>query len=518
MNAGKVNRRESRVVAICVDAMSLDFVRQHLDRLPTFERLLADGATRSLSSSADRLTASVWATFATGEAPGAHGHYYPFQWTADAMGFDRTSSAAMRQRLHIEPFWYDLARRDVQTIAFDPGTSNDASLAPHTEIINWCYQSTGNASGSSPELLRALRRRFGHRPIGKEVPVPKTLQHSRAIRDALVKAIELKGEATLWMMDRERWRFFLAGFYEVHRAGHNLLVVEGEYGSQADPDALLAVYEAQDRALQKIIAHADDGNTTFVVFSLHGMVPNWSQEHFLDAIMDRLNDAWFVGRGGKPKPIRKANLMAQARGLIPARAQYALAYLLGEHVQDWVVNRGIVGGRNWAHTPAFRFASGGEGYLRLNLKGRERDGCLEQSDVAGYVAWLKARLLEIRVDGTGAPLIKDVFEARTLYPGERTGFLPDLIIAYAPGEPVGAVESPAIGQLTATLATGRGGNHSGDAFMTVMGPGSAHAALTDVDDIRDIRTFIESLLIAPSEGRDQSAGQPGVFAPLLADA
>ncbi len=508
-----VNDAGNRVVAICIDAMSLDYARPHLQRLPALKSLIESGAIRSLSSPADRLTASAWATFATGDAPGAHGHYYPFQWDAEAMRFARTTSARWRARLGFAPFWHDLARRGVKTIAFDAGTAYDAGDSPHTEIINWCYQSSGAASATTPALLSELRRRFGHRPIGKEVPVPKTLEHSRRLRDDLIESIRRKGEATLWLMDREAWRFFLVGFYEVHRAGHNLLVVEGDYGSQAEPGDLLEVYEAQDRALGAILAKARDENTTIVLFSLHSMVPNWSQEQFTDEIVARLNDAWAVHIGGAPRRLRKPNLMSRLRGAIPARVQYSLAYILGEHVQDWVVNRGIVGGLDWSCTPAFRFASGGEGYLRLNIKGREREGCLERSEVAGYAAWLKERLLEIRVAGTDEPLIRDVIDARALYPGEREDYLPDLILAYAPREPVSEIESPAIGRLSAKLETGRGGNHSGDAFMIVAGPGQAAPTLADTRDIRDIRTFIETLLL-------QETGVPAerTAAPALAEA
>lgn len=493
-----------RVIAICVDAMSLDFVRPHLDRLPVLKGLLAAGKLKSLTTPADRLTASIWASFATGDRPGVHGHYYPFQWDPDAMSFARSSSPRWRERLGIQPFWHDLARAGVPTIAFDPGTTNDAADAPHTEIINWCYQSSGAASATTPQLLSEIRRRFGRRPIGKEVPVPKTLAQGRKIRDALVEAIRRKEEASLWLMDREAWRFFLVGFYEVHRAGHNLLVVEGNYGSEADADALLAVYEAQDRALARIIDKAQGADTTVVLFSLHGMVPNWSQEHFTDDIMARLNDAWNVSRGAKPRPVKKPNFISRLRAAVPARVQYSLAYLLGEHIQDWVVDRGITGGLDWPSTPAFRLASGGEGYIRLNIKGREREGCLEPGDVAGYVEWLRGQLREIRIAGTGAPLVRDLVETRKIYQGGRAQFLPDLIVAYAPQEPVSAIESPAIGRIEQHLGTGRGGNHCGEAFMIVAGPGAQSAALADVQDIHDMRTFFETLLLGqgdPAPGR-----------------
>ncbi len=490
-----VNGREARVMAICIDAMSLDYIRPHLARLPTFQSLLETGTLKTLATTADPLTASIWASFATGDGPGAHGHYFPFQWDPEIMTFERTASSAWSERLGFDPFWYDLARRGVPCVAFDPGTPHTSADAPPTEIVNWSYQSSGAASATNPQLLAEIRRRFGRRPIGKEVLVPKSLGQSRRIRDDLIAAIEAKADAALWLMDREDWRFFLTGFYEMHRAGHNLLVVEGDYGSEADPDALLAVYEAQDRALAKLIEKAADESVTVILFSLHGMVPNWSQEHFAGQIMERLSEAWHVKAGGAPRPPRKENLMTRIRAAVPARIQYSLAYLLGEKIQDWVVNRSLIGGLDWSRTPAFRIASGGEGYIRLNIKGRERDGYLEPGEVAGFVAWLKERLFEIRVSPSGKPLVRDVLDMKTLFPGERAEFLPDLVVAYAPDEPAPAIESPVIGRLEAHLGTGRGGNHAPHAFMIVAGAGKSSSALADVADIRDIRMFIETLLL-----------------------
>ena len=42
-----------------------------------------------------------------------------------------------------------------------------------------------------------------------------------------------------------------------------------------------------------------------------------------------------------------------------------------------MVNRALVGGLNWSRTPAFRLSSGGEGLVRLNIKGREAQGFFE---------------------------------------------------------------------------------------------------------------------------------------------
>ncbi len=505
---------DSRLFMICIDAMSLDFARAHLDQLPTLRALLADGAFADLGSPAEFASASVWPTFACGADPGVHGNYYPFQWDAATMRYRRTSARRWLDEFSFEPFWYRLSRNGVPSIAFDAGIALDHTKAPCREITNWSYQSSGMATASDPALLGEIRRRFGHRPIGKEVPVPKTLNQSRQIRDSLIDAMRRKTDAILWLMERDAWRFFLTGFYEVHRAGHNLLVVDGDFGSQADPDALLEVYKAQDHELGRILARLRDGRTTSVLFSLHGMAPNRVQDHVLDEILARLNKAYLVEIGAKAPPKKAPNLISRLRARVPYGFQYSLAQMMGEHVQDWVVNRSMTAGFDWKRTPSFRLASGGECYIRLNIKGRERNGYFDRSgeEISRYKIWLKERLSEIRIVGDETPLVGEVIDVDDLFPGSRKDYLPDLIVTCAADAPVHAIKSNAIGEISAELETGRGGNHTGDAFVVAIGPGAAHPAFRRMRDIKDIGGFAEALFRAPTAESLESARRPAACA------
>ncbi len=479
---------EPRVLMVMVDAMSLQFAQAHLDALPVLRGMMKDGALSELSSPAAHMSASVWPTFASGEDPGVHGHYYPFQWCADAMRFKRTSKMDWIDKFHFEPFWHSLARRGVKSIALDAGFTLDPAKSPCLEIFNWSFQSSGAATSTDRTLLAEIKRRFGRRPIGKEVPVPKSLAQSRRIRDSMIDAMRRKTDATLFLMEREDWRFFVVGYYEIHRAGHNLLVVDGDFGSQADKEALLEVYKAQDRELGRLLQKVDDGRTTILLMALHGMAANRAQDHFLDEILARLNAAFAKERGESAPAKRKPGLIARLRAHVPYRLQYALAEALGEDVQDFVVNRTLLGGIDFARTPSFRCASGGEAFIRFNIKGRESDGYFDADGaaLADYRRWLIAELMKIKVAATGEPLFGDILDAHRLFPGARTERIPDLIVGYRPDAPATAIHSPTIGEIRAQLETGRGGNHAPDAFALAIGPGAHSAAFGAVRDIKDL--------------------------------
>jgi predicted AlkP superfamily phosphohydrolase/phosphomutase len=454
------------------------------------------------------MSASIWPTFASGADPGEHGHYFPFQWDAERMRFERTYETEFERRLDFEPFWHTQSRRGVKTIAFDAGISLNAARSPCLEITNWSYQSSGKATASDPAMLRELQRRFGVRPIGKEVPVPKDGRQSNKLRDQTILALGRKTDATLWLMQQADWQLFVVGFYEIHRAGHNLLAVDGDFGSDADPDALLDVYKAQDRALGKLLDKVKDGRTTVALFALHGMAQNKAQDHFLAELLRRLNAAYRVECGAAPRPRPAPNLMAQLRAKVPFTMQYALANMLGERVQDWVVNRTLTGGLDWSETPSFHMATGGESFIRFNIKGRERDSYFnDDAELSRYRAWLEARLLEIRVADSDEPFVDTVADGAALFPGPRASYLPDLIVTFTQDKPVHTITSPVIGEITASLQTGRGGNHTGNAFLIVTGPGARGAAAGDVSDIRDLAGFADRLLTQTTD-RAKSAANP----------
>lgn len=480
---------DRRLLAIAIDSVSLPFIRDHLDRLPAFGGLLKDGLCRTLETSAKFLSASPWPTFSSGLLPGDHGHYYPFQWDAEKHRCRRVAKSHWSQRFEYEPFWHPIARRGVPTIAFDiPYALIDRDV-PCLQITHWSYQSTGAAEASHPKVLRDIRRRFGHRPIGAEVPVPKTARQCNALRDGQIHAARSKGDAILYLMDRP-WQLFLTGFFEGHRAGHNLWPVEGDFASDAAPDAMLEVYEELDRQIGRILARieSDGQDTSVLVFALHGMEPNRAQNHFLNEIIVRLNRRYLGDALPPADKARPANIMSYLRSSVPPTLQYHLARLLGEDVQDWVLNRALVGGRDWSRTPSLVLPSGGEGLIRLNVKGREAHGFFEPGSATlnDYVEWLRDRLAEVRVADTGEPLVDRILLSDEYYPGPRRQYLPDIVLSWRPEAPVERITSPYIGEIEMRLDTGRGGNHVGEAFAIARG---AQDFLSDARELGHIADF-----------------------------
>src|SRR5262249_17993079 len=142
-------------------------------------------------------------------------------------------------------------------------------------------------------------RRFGGRPIGPEIPVRKSIGQLKRLRSEAVRSAARKGAFVEWLLTRHDWDVFITVFGETHRGGRLFWPGPVHPGHESNvPDgALLDCYQAVDRALGDIMQAGLDGKTTLIVFSVHGMGPDTSQDHLTRAIMDRIN-AEFGARGG----------------------------------------------------------------------------------------------------------------------------------------------------------------------------------------------------------------------------
>ncbi len=91
----------------------------------------------------------------------------------------------------------------------------------------------------------------------------------------------MRTEAILWLMKSFDWRCFITAYYEGHRAGHNLWPIWEEFSSDPPEGAMLDVYREIDTQIGRLLDALDLKETGFVLFSMHGMTPGFSQDHFL---------------------------------------------------------------------------------------------------------------------------------------------------------------------------------------------------------------------------------------------
>lgn len=493
------NRPVARTLMLGVDAGDLSFIQANRFQLPEFRRLLQSGVLRKLETTSKLLTGSVWPTFYTGMYPGEHGVYHHLQWDQDRMQTRRVSADWLYQ----EPFWYKLARNGVRVTVADVPMMFPSRLQQGTEVINWgSHDQLGRFHCNRPAMAQDIRNRFRKHPMGAEIPVTKTGPQLARIRRNLIKGAQRKGELIRHLLLHTEWDFFLAVFGECHRGGH-ILWPESDPASVIPANALLDVYQSVDLALGDILKTIDSTATQVIVFSLHGMQPNTSQEHIVAPVMQRIN-ALFAQQspGSGPRPAKQRSLMKLLRRQLPARMQNAIAQAVPVPVRDWVVSRATTAGYEWNRTPAFPLLADYNGYLRFNLKDRESSGCLQAGgpDHLRYQKWLEEKFRALRSIDHGAALVSELVAAAEVFPGGRSEMLPDLIVTWNEQHPATAVESSDLGSFSTGLETGRSGNHRHEGFVIVQKPEPAYAEWRPVSHITDLAPMLLQSILGNRKG------------------
>jgi predicted AlkP superfamily phosphohydrolase/phosphomutase len=463
-----------KVAMIGFDAAELSYIQAHLSALPNFRLALASGILRRLHSNANIMAGSVWPTFNSSTPPGEHGIYHLLQWDASRMQLRRLSNAW----LDYQPFWRQLEERGLKVVALDVPLAFPPRQCRGIEVTSWGAHDQATPFSTYPRDLKSeILRRYGSHPMGIEIPVDKSIDERLRIRKRLIDGVRKKSELMRWLLTSRDWDFFIGVFGEAHRGGHILWPGSESVVLQS---ALLDVYCALDEALGKVLATIKLEESTVVIFSLHGMGPNLSQEHFVVPLMDRVN-AQFSKMVPNLYPTgvvpNQRSLMRLLREKTPPRLQTLIANLVPQHVRDTVVNRSFTSGYDWSRTPGLALRADFNGYLRFNLAGREKQGMLEpgSASLARYSSLIRESFESLQNE-EGSQLVRAVCSGAEQFPGKRTDRLADLIVVWTGIAPAALAKST-LGTIRAELDTGRGGNHREQGFQIVLQPGKYQAVV-----------------------------------------
>ena len=163
-----------------------------------------------------------------------------------------------------------------------------------------------------------------------------------------------------------------------------------------------------------------------IVTSAVGMDVNTSRADLLPAMLARVLAGGPVDDGGRGRDLaaarRDAGPAAGARS--PPRSPTALALELTARLE--------LRGLDWATTRAFAHPADNQGYVRLNLRGRERDGIVDAGRGRRALRGDRRRAGDASPIPTGRPAVDEVVRVGRPLPGRsrRTG-CPDLAVRWA---------------------------------------------------------------------------------------
>jgi predicted AlkP superfamily phosphohydrolase/phosphomutase len=503
---------KNRVLMIALDAAEPSLVERWIQegRLPNLARLRECGGYGRLASSAELLAGSIWPTFHSGTLPGDHAHHHFIQWDKERMALLRPTTDWLPQRV----FWRDAAAAGRRTVAVDVPSVYAPEPFNGVEIYGWCNTDLLASPGSyPPEAFEWARRTFGDAQMGDEVYSTERPEALRRLRDDLVRWTGQTTRLSAALMERESWDLMIVNLSATHRAGHKLWSRTCE-GMETDADdepgeALASVYAACDRAVGGLLETGEATHT--LVFSLHGMGPNTSRVAVLPELLDRVVS-------GRSVQSHHTGMLHRLRASVPNEWRSRVKSLLPVGVQDRLTVFWRLGGVDLASSKAFPLVADLQGYIRINVRGREARGVVEPGAEYESLCERIVTGLQSFVDAdTDEPVVAEVVRADESYPdGVRRGDLPDLIVRWScsPASRHRAIVSPIYGSVAWPCPgghpDGRTGNHRGEGFLLAKGAGIEPGSSIEGAHIVDLAPTVFALLdLAP---RSEWTGAPLSFA------
>jgi predicted AlkP superfamily phosphohydrolase/phosphomutase len=530
------------VVVIGLDAADPVLLEGWLDRglLPNLARLRREGAYGRLANFEYCRAEAACATFLTGCSPAKHGYWSPYKFHPDYQVEERFNEF----REH-EPFY---ALGDGYRVAvFDMPQTRLSSHVNGVQVLGWGAHSPQCPSHSEPpEAFDELVRQHGEHPTLRkdDIHAMGDMAAMRRLKTDLETGLARRVAICRDLLARERWDLFLTYVGETHSAQHYLWHLSQadhplyRYYGRAGDDPLLDVFQSVDRAVAEI-AGAAPPDARFVIFSDHGMESNSTDLPsmvFLPELLYRLSFPGRIGlapgRAGAPvPPVLKPSASRSWRSVLwglkhdPNPITRWLRRRLPTSFFHYTVERRLgiphtvplcpencVKGTQvpmwyhpaWPRMKAFALPSFSEGYVRINVRGREAGGLIDPAAYDATCAEIAGHLQALVNPRTGAPAVRQVLRTRQ-DPLERDPYLPDAdLIVLWHNAPMDVVDSPAAGRI-GPVPFKRSGSHVHRGFLLAAGPGIQPGALPEGHAV-DIAPTILALMGAPlREGFD---GQP----------
>lgn len=449
--------------------------------LPALAGLRARSANFALEHGPARKAGLAWEQVASGLAPGEGGR-------DSAVAFDSQSYTVRQMPTTLCPFVADLPLR---TLVFDTPYF-DLRRAPKVQgVVNWGAHDPGVGPFTRPESLRAeVEERFGAYPAERWIYglVWPSVDDTRRMGDALVRAVELRASAARWLLSERlsEWDLGMVVVSECHSAIEALWHgIDPDHPLHDLPsagpagEAIREVYRSIDNLIAELVAAAPDA--AIVMMSMHGMGPNEADLPgmvLLPELLYRhafkrpylLEGEWHTAANAIPLLQDGDQWEVVMRSVVPdipaisdenvtlneSRTEMGMSL-------DWMPAARYR--PYWPDMPAFALPAFYDGRIRVNLAGREARGIIAADRYHDVCGEIEALLHECRDPATDAEVVKAV-ERRGGAQPERLGpYSSDLLIDWR-GSPV-ALEHPRLGRI-GPLPYRRTGGHTGDHGMALI--------------------------------------------------
>ncbi len=485
-----------KVLAIGLDALDPDVFESLIQQgyLKNLANFRAQAAFGKLTNIPHYRAETPWTTFLTGCYPEKLGYWGPI--TYDPLTYEAYEIGAYDFQ-QFQPFY---ALGEAYRIAiFDMSQARLSEQVNGLQILGWGSHSQQCRSGSSPpDLLQEIMNRYGPHPAYDEESLgtndhanPYDSNDQDHLKEQLLTGIQRRSQICRDLWQREPWDLFLTLFGEVHAAEHSFwqTLYPHPLSEFAETGALLDILQAVDRAVGEIVEEVD-AQTTVVIFAAHGMGAN-VQDIPSMALLPEFMYRWNFSGKAALTPNHNSVALPPLKSYPSQHWKYAVwegvtetapmdlaspwAQMEAGDSLNWQPSNWYK--PLWPRMQAFALPSFSEGCIRINLEGREAQGCVKPEEYEALCDHLCQGLEQLRDGRTGTPMVESIDRTRS---GENlfdpTAPPADLIIHWQEAYPTDVMVSPDLGCI-GPIPYFRTGGHRSRGFLMIQGPGISASTL-----------------------------------------
>ena len=523
------------VLAIALDSADARLCQEWMDSgvMPTLRRLRDSGCLVPMDNGSNRMVAETpWTMLWSGVRPERTGF-----WSQLRLQSDYTVREVAYDYKEFPPFY--AVGQKFRVAAIDIPQCTLSEDVNGVQVQGYGAHSHGVPKGSRPSgFLEEINEKYGKHPAFKRDHARLWMPwQMRQLKRRLIEGAKRRAEICCDLLRQERWDLLLTVFGELHSGGHYMWHVSQPdhplhetYKDSCGGDPLVEIAETLDQAIADMVAAAPD-DTTVVVFSQEGMDANnldLPSMVFLPELLYRHSFPGQFGitsgRPGDNRPPPPMNTRPLSLGWV--RATWRLKHdenairrtlrktLMMELAHEVEKALGGVGpgypydfgsfywqsalwySRSWPEMRAFALPSFSNGYVRINLKGRDACGVVEPAEYDSLCDEIINHLDALRDARTGERIVADVACPN---PGgqSRDQRLSDAdIVVNWTSKPADVVDSPAFGRI-GPIPHRRSGGHNTSCFAVVAGSAVQEGGRLERASLLDIPPTILDLMGAP---------------------
>lgn len=414
-------------------------------RSPNFQRLVDEGVHGPLESVENMRSASAWTSMFTGCNPGKHGIYEFYEFLPQTYSLRYIHGGYK----HVPGFWTYL-----ESAGQTAGVINTPMTYP-AEAIRGGYVIAGldGPGKASPRFcfpdgfIEKLEAKMGCEYV-IEPGLTGAIARGRPEEavELLRAELDSKHRALVTMLDSMPVDCLLFVFRSLDAAQHCFwkwmdpthpkhaqcsVADVRRFGGVID-----GVYEKLDAALGDMLKRLGPDDHLMVI-SDHGFGHKCPVSSQLNRWLAAHGYLVYEQGGAKPNVVSKALKFVASHTSRGTKEK--LARLL-PGVRNWAQSKALFSGVDWSKTRVYSDAQFPR--LRLNIKGREGQGIVDQAEAPALMEELRSKLREMRDTVSGEPIVRDVFFSSEVYKGTHTGPGEDILVRWREDIVIHGVQMP----------------------------------------------------------------------------